>query len=149
MKEFTQKLTDPAAATALGEYRQLAPADSKSFPGLHVYYIHQFSVNGVYLGGTTCFVRETAKLRPVEGGIDEPLPRVTSHELGHSLGLPHRQNVTNLRASGNNGTKLNEAETAIARAKAGKLEGVMTMEQCEKTAKEDEALKKELDGLGN
>ena len=40
--------------------------------GLDVYYIHKFSANGVYLGDRVAFVQETAALRKVEGGIDEP-----------------------------------------------------------------------------
>jgi len=51
---------------------------------VHIYYIKQFGANGVFLG-RAIFVKDTAALRPVEGGIDEPLPRVTSHELGHAL----------------------------------------------------------------
>lgn len=139
VKEFVEKAAAEDAATrpSLGNYRLVAPAASRSLPGLHVYYIHQFSVNGVFLGGRTCFVKETAKLRPVEGGIDEPLPRVTAHELGHAMGLPHRQDVTNLMASGNNGTKLNEAEAAIVRAKAPRIEGAMTVAECEAAAKGD------------
>ncbi len=54
---------------------------------MDVYYIHAFAANGVFLGDRTAFVQETAQLRPVPGGIDEPLPRVTAHELGHALGL--------------------------------------------------------------
>ena len=96
-------------------FRMLAPEGSRSDEGVDVYYIHKFSVNGVYLGDRVAFVQETARLRPVPGGIDEPLPRVTAHELGHALGLPHRQDRTNLLASGNNGTTLNEAEVARAR----------------------------------
>src|SRR5206468_2303837 len=64
---FAEKMAAHEGA-ALGEYRQLAPKATRALPGLHVYYIHQFGVNGVYLGGRTCFVKETAKLRPVEGG---------------------------------------------------------------------------------
>ncbi len=113
--------------TALDLYRMLSPDASKTPAGLHVYYIHKFAVNGVYLGNRTAFVQETAKLRPVEGGIDEPLPRVTAHELGHALGLPHRQDRTNLLASGTNGTSLNAAEVERARDHARKSEGVRTV----------------------
>jgi Matrixin len=144
--EFARRLAeredaDPHGSLPLGYYRELAPADSRDLPGLHVYYIHRFSVNGVYLGGRTCFVQETAKLKPIEGGIDEPLPRVTSHEIGHALGLPHRQDRTNLMASGTTGTSLNEAEVAVARGKAVKVKGVMTPMEMEAAAKEAEEAK--------
>jgi predicted Zn-dependent protease len=44
------------------------------------------------------------------------LPRVTSHEIGHALGLKHRQDKTNLMQSGTTGFSLNDAEIAAARA---------------------------------
>jgi hypothetical protein len=80
----------------------------------------------VYLGQNVCFVKETASLRKVEGGIDEPIPRVTSHEIGHALGLRHRQDRTNLMASGTTGTSFNEAEVRIARGVARRNKGVIT-----------------------
>jgi hypothetical protein len=86
----------------------------------NVYYIKRFSVNGVYLR-RAIFVQDTASLRKVEGGIDEPLPRVTSHELGHALGLPHRQDTFNLMASGTTGTTLNAAEIETTRKKAASI----------------------------
>ena len=119
-------------------FRMLAPEGSRSDEGMDVYYIHKFPVNGVYLGRRMAFVQETAKLRPVPGGIDEPLPRVTAHELGHALGLPHRQDRTNLLASGNNGTTLNEAEVARARARAEATPGSLTVPELRE--KVDEAL---------
>ncbi len=116
-----------AAADALGMYKQLAPPESKGDDGADVYYIHAFPVNGVFLGDRTAFVQETARLRPVPGGIDEPLPRVTAHELGHALGLPHRQDRTNLLASGTTGTILNQAEVDRTRARAARYPGAATV----------------------
>lgn len=114
-------------AENLGVYRLLIPEDSRTFDGLHVYYIHRFAVNGVWLGKGVAFVQDTAALRPVEGGIDEPLPRVTAHELGHALGLPHRQDRTNLLASGTTGILLNTEEVRTARATAKRVEGAKTV----------------------
>jgi hypothetical protein len=121
-------------------FLMLAPEGSRSDEGVDVYYIHKFSVNGVYLGDHVAFVQETARLRPVEGGIDEPLPRVTAHELGHALGLDHRQDRINLLASGNNGTSLNAKEVEIARKVARKTKGMRDVPALRKAAEEAEAM---------
>ncbi len=121
-------------AVALGEFRRIRPKASREFDGFHVYYIHKFSVNGVYLGGRVAFVQETAALRPVPGGIDEPLPRVTAHELGHGLSLPHRQDRTNLLASGTTGTKLNRDEVERTRKAAKALKATKTVSDLEREA---------------
>ncbi len=106
-----------------GDLRALVkfiPRETHAAELFNVYYIKSFGVNGVYFREGV-FVKDTAALRKVEGGIDEPLPRVTSHELGHALGLPHRQDTFNLMASGTTGTLLNTAEVESTRAKAGTL----------------------------
>ena len=113
---------------ALGENRtfahlqQIRPRASRAPRMVHVYYLHQMRANGVILGADyrLIFVKDTSRLRPTPGGIDEPLPRVTAHEIGHGLGLPHRQDFTNLLASGTTGTSLNAAEIHTARATAGR-----------------------------
>jgi hypothetical protein len=119
----------------LSLFAMLAPEASRDFEGVHVYYIHAFAVNGVWLGDAA-FVQETAALRPVEGGLDEPIPRVTAHELGHALGLRHRQDRTNLLASGTTGTQLNAREVAVVRRRAPLLKGASAVPALRASARE-------------
>jgi len=127
---------DLAGKDDLRLFPLLIPEASRDFDGLHVYYLHAFPVNGVYMGDDYAIVQETAKLREVEGGIDEPIPRVTAHELGHALGLSHRQARTNLLASGTTGTGLNANEVDRARATARAIKGVATVAELRRTAAE-------------
>jgi hypothetical protein len=124
----------------LALYRLLVPESSRATEGLNVYYIHRFAVNGVWLGDMA-FVQETARLREVETGIDEPLPRVTAHELGHALGLPHRQDRTNLLASGTTGTALNAREVETARKRARAHQGSRSVEELTTAALQAESLR--------
>jgi len=115
-----------AEHAAMGERTALLglrPQHSLASNIFHVYYLKQLPMNGIYLE-EAIFVKDTASLREVPGGLDEPIPRVTSHELGHAFGLGHRQNTTNLMASGTTGTWLSEEEIRVAREAAGKLEWI-------------------------
>jgi hypothetical protein len=102
---------------------ELRPENTRAPRMFHLYYIKQMSANGVYLG-EAMFVKNTASLREVAGGIDEPLPRVSSHELGHSLGLNHQTNEVQLMTRGTTGFQLQPEEIQHARAAASKLDWI-------------------------
>ncbi len=112
----------------------LRPEASRADGMFHVYYVRAMVVNGLYIDQNAIFVQEVARLFPVPGGIDEPLPRVTAHELGHGLKLPHRQDRTNLMSSGTTGTSLNEEEIHTVRRAAEGLKWVETSEAFAKKA---------------
>jgi hypothetical protein len=95
----------------------MIPKERQSADAINICYVKEVKPNGFFHAGLVV-VKDSAALREVPGGLDEPLPRVTSHELGHLLGLPHRQDITNLMQSGTTGFSLNESEIATARAKA-------------------------------
>jgi hypothetical protein len=99
------------------QVKAMIPNERLSPTAIDVCYVKKVRPNGFYYGEPVV-VKDTAALKEVPGGLDEPLPRVTSHEIGHALGLRHRQETTNLMASGTTGFSLNEAEIATARAKA-------------------------------
>ncbi len=110
----------PKEQLLAGEFERVGamiPEARLSATALNVCYVKQVQPNGFY-NGKLIVVKDTAALKEVPGGLDEPLPRVTSHELGHALGLPHRQDTTNLMQSGTTGFSLNEAEITKAREKA-------------------------------
>jgi hypothetical protein len=98
----------------------LRPEGTKATNMFHLYFIKQFTANGVYLG-EAMFVKDTASLREVPGGMDEPLPRVSSHEIGHALTLQHCTNEHHLMFRGTTGWKLDQEEIAQARKAAGKI----------------------------
>jgi hypothetical protein len=111
----------------------LRPSTSLATNLFHIYYIKKLVMNGICFS-EAIFVKDTASLRAVEGGLDEPIPRVTSHELGHALGLSHRQNTTNLMASGTTGFWLNDEEIKQARLVARKLDWSESAPQLQKRA---------------
>jgi hypothetical protein len=102
----------------------LRPKASRTESCFHIYYLKRFAANGVYIGRDGMFVKDTASLHGVEDGVDEPIPRVTAHELGHAFTLKHRQSGTNLMASGTTGWTLNEAEIKQVRTAAGKIKWI-------------------------
>ena len=99
------------------------PEDCHSPYAINVFYVKAMNLNGFVHSGDV-IVKDTARLRPVVGGLDEPIPRVTARELGYVLGLQPRQNTTNLMANSTTGFLLNEAEILSARTAAA-LMGVL------------------------
>jgi len=110
--------SDTEAITHFRHLLDLRPTGSRAEGMFHVYYVGRVSINGLYVERDAIFVQEAAALTVVPGGIDEPLPRVTSHEIGHGFRLTHRQALTNLMASGTTGTSLNQEEIHTARRAA-------------------------------
>jgi hypothetical protein len=137
-QEKFRLVRDLGGGNNLGVFRILLPEESRADKAVDLYYVHEFPVNGVWFG-QEAIVRETAKLREVEGGIDEPIPRVSAHELGHALGLPHRQDRTNLLASGTTGTRLNAAEVKVARERARTIPGAASVADVRQSAEVAEA----------
>lgn len=123
---------------------RLRPEASRA-PGMfHIYYIKELSVNGVYVK-EGMFVKDTASLKKVEGGIDEPIPRVSSHELGHALTLQHCQTPANLMFRGTTGTKLDYAEIKQAREAARQFDWIepasITMQRADRLYRANEIQK--------
>jgi hypothetical protein len=110
----------PPDGHGLLAFRPQASMASNMF---HIYYVKEIAPNGIFLG-PAIFVKDTARLRQVKDGLDEPLPRVSSHELGHALGLDHRQNTTNLMASGTTGFWLDDSEIKQAKTTAAELKWI-------------------------
>lgn len=110
----------------LEEFKATRPPKGTVSGMIHVFYVHRLPTNGVYMGREAIFVKDSASLREVKGGVDEPIPRVTSHEIGHAFGLPHRQNTINLMASGTTGWSINDGETETVRGWASAQDWILT-----------------------
>lgn len=108
--------------------RLIRPRSSLSDQTFHLYFLGEMRPNGICLDSSfqQLFVKQSAELYRVPGGIDEDLPRVCAHEIGHALDLSHRQDTFNLMASGTTGTSLNEAEITTARKAAAQWKWVLT-----------------------
>jgi hypothetical protein len=113
----------------------LRPEATKATNVFHLYYVKKFSVNGVYLG-EAMFVKDTAALREVPGGIDEPLPRVSSHEIGHAFTLQHCTNESHLMFRGTTGTNLDSVEIRQARDAAKQVPWIQPASAIAKSAAE-------------
>lgn len=98
------------------------PTGRFSATGIDVCYVGDMGPNGFFYGEPVV-VCEKPDYHKVAGGCDNPVARVTAHELGHVLFLQHRQEWTNLMASGKNGVSLNAQEIKDARKRALEILG--------------------------
>ena len=121
-------------------YPLIRPRQSMAHNMFHLYCIHEFQPNGATIGGhDVIFFKDSASLMPVEGGIDEPLPRVLAHQLGYALSLTNADQLIAghakyLMANGTNGTLLSEREVFTARQAVEGIEWHMTPTTMSETA---------------
>lgn len=100
------------------------PTDQFSPAAIDVCFVKDMGPNGFFYGEPVV-VCENPEFHKVSGGADSIVARVTAHELGHVLFLQHRQERTNLMASGKNGVSLNPQEVRDARKRALEIVGQM------------------------
>lgn len=93
------------------------PTQQFSPTAIDVCFVKDMGPNGFFYGEPVV-VCENPEFIKVTGGSDNPIARVTAHELGHVLFLQHRQERTNLMASAKNGVSLNLQEIKDARRRA-------------------------------
>ncbi len=58
------------------DYFTLLLKPGRGFDGFHAFFFHDLPMNGASVVEDIVIVTEQARLKPVEGGIDEPIPRV-------------------------------------------------------------------------
>jgi hypothetical protein len=100
------------------------PTNQLSLTAIDVCFVKDMGPNGFFYGEPVV-VCQNPEFHKVSGGARNPVARVTAHELGHVLFLQHRQDHTNLMASGKNGVSLNSQEIKDARKRALEIVGQM------------------------
>jgi hypothetical protein len=93
------------------------PTQQFSATAIDVCFVKDMGPNGFFYGEPVV-VCQNPEFHKVSGGTANIVARVTAHELGHVLFLQHRQERTNLMASGRNGVLLNSQEIRDARKRA-------------------------------
>ncbi|MFN0080666.1 MAG: matrixin family metalloprotease [Prosthecobacter sp.] len=102
------------------------PTNRFSAAAIDVCFVGEMGPNGFFYGEPVV-VCEKPEFTKVQGGADNPVARVAAHELGHVLFLQHRQDHTNLMASGRNGISLNKQEINDARQRARQIMGQVSL----------------------
>ena len=102
--------------------KKAIPTDQFSPTAIDMCFVKDMGPNGFFYGEPVV-VCENPEFHKVSGGAANPVARVTAHELGHVLFLQHRQERTNLMASGKNGISLNAQEIKDARKRALEILG--------------------------
>ena len=100
--------------------KEAIPTQQFSPTAIDVCFVRDMGPNGFFYGEPVV-VCQNPEFHKVSGGAANIVARVTAHELGHVLLLQHRQEITNLMASGKNGVALNQQEIRDARKQALKL----------------------------
>ena len=118
------------------DFLMLMPKQSRAFDGFHAYFFHELPFNAAYIGDDCAVVQEGAKLKAVDGGIDEPIARVLGFALGRALGLqPRREPATNLMALGTTGVAIDAGDVERARRVAKAISGTLTFAEASEAAR--------------
>ncbi len=118
------------------DFLMLMPKQSRAFDGFHAYFFHELPFNGAYIGDDCAVVQEGAKLKSIDGGIDEPVARVLGFALGQALGLkPRRGPETNLMTLGTTGVAIDADDAERARRVAKAISGTLTFAEASAAAR--------------